>query len=55
VSIITDARIARLGQIGDYVGHSGTYMTERYRHLLVGHEQQTAAVLDAYLEVALKR
>jgi hypothetical protein len=27
-----------LEQIGDYVGHSSTYMTDRYRHLLDGHE-----------------
>jgi integrase len=41
-----------LERIGDYVGHSSTYMTERYRHLLDGHEAEAAAQLDAYLERA---
>jgi integrase len=27
-----------LERIGDYVGHSSAYMTDRYRHLLAGHE-----------------
>ena len=29
-----------LERIGDYVGHSSTYVTNRYRHLLDGHEQE---------------
>ena len=38
-----------LEKIGDYVGHSGTYMTDRYRHLLPGGGREAAAKLDAYL------
>jgi integrase len=38
-----------LERIGDYVGHSSTYMTDRYRHLLEGHEQEAARMLDEYL------
>jgi integrase len=38
-----------LERIGDYVGHSSTYMTDRYRHLLEGHEAEAAAQFDAYL------
>jgi integrase len=48
VSILADARIP-LEMIGDYVGHSSTYMTDRYRHLLEGHETETARIVDAYL------
>jgi integrase len=51
VSIMHDAGLS-LERIGDYVGHSSTYMTDRYRHLLKGHEAEAAAVLDAYLERA---
>lgn len=39
-----------LERIGDYVGHSSAYMTDRYRHLLDGHEQEAASMLDAFLE-----
>ena len=49
VSIMHDAGFS-LEQIGDYVGHSSTYMTDRYRHLLDGHEQEATKRLDAYLE-----
>lgn len=38
-----------LERIGDYVGHSSAYMTDRYRHLLDRHEQKAADVLDTYL------
>jgi hypothetical protein len=38
-----------LERIGDYVGHSSTYMTDRYRHLLEGHEAEAAQLLDEYL------
>jgi integrase len=38
-----------LEEIGDYVGHSSSYMTDRYRHLLAGHEEQAAKRFDAYL------
>jgi integrase len=48
VSIMHDAGLS-LERIGDYVGHSSSYMTDRYRHLLDGHEKQAAELLDAYL------
>jgi integrase len=38
-----------LETIGDLVGHSSTYMTDRYRHLLDGQAQAAAEKLDAYL------
>ncbi len=38
-----------LEEIGDYVGHSSTYMTDRYRHLLAGTRTDAAAALDALL------
>ena len=38
-----------LERIGDYVGHSSTYMTDAYRHLIDGHEAEAATRLDAYL------
>ena len=38
-----------LEEIGDYVGHSSTYMTDRYRHLLPGQHQRAADHLDALL------
>lgn len=49
VSMMHDAGFT-LERIGDYVGHSSTYMTDRYRHLLEGHEQEAADILGAYLE-----
>jgi integrase len=48
VSLMHDAGLS-LERIGDYVGHSSTYMTDRYRHLLEGHEAEAARMLDAYL------
>jgi integrase len=39
-----------LEEIGDYVGHSSSYMTDRYRHLLAGARADAAAALDALLE-----
>jgi integrase len=48
VSLMHDAGLS-LERIGDYVGHSSTYMTDRYRHLLEGHEQEAARMLDEYL------
>jgi integrase len=36
-----------LEEIGDYVGHSSTYMTDRYRHLLPHQRKQAAERLDA--------
>ncbi len=38
-----------LEEIGDYVGHSSAYMTDRYRHLLDGAREDAAAALDALL------
>jgi integrase len=48
VSLMVDAGFS-LERIGDYVGHSSAYMTDRYRHLLDGHEAEAANLLDAYL------
>ncbi len=42
-----------LEEIGDYVGHSSTYMTDRYRHLLAGHEEKAAQRFDSYPTGAL--
>jgi integrase len=41
-----------LDRIGPYVGHSSTYMTERYRHLIEGHEEETAKAVNEYLALA---
>jgi integrase len=38
-----------LEEIGDYVGHSSAYMTDRYRHLIEGREKDAASAFDAYL------
>lgn len=38
-----------LEEIGDYVGHSSAYMTDRYRHLLEGTRGEAAAALEALL------
>jgi integrase len=38
-----------LERIGDYVGHSSSYMTDRYRHLLEGQRGEDAARFDALL------
>ena len=48
VSLMHDAGLS-LERIGDYVGHSSTYMTERYQHLLEGHEDATRRLVDEYL------
>jgi len=39
-----------LERIGDYVGHNSTYMVDRYRHLLDGHEAEAARRFDEYLK-----
>jgi integrase len=39
-----------LEEIGDYVGHSSTYMTDRYRHLQEGHERRSVQRQDDYLQ-----
>jgi integrase len=41
-----------LEAIGDYVGHSSTYLTDRYRHLIEGQAEQDAERLDAFLSGA---
>lgn len=38
-----------LEEIGDYVGHTSAYMTDKYRHLIDGQRQQAAAAFDAFL------
>ena len=38
-----------LEEVGDYVGHSSTYMVDRYRHLLDGQREKAAERMDAYL------
>jgi len=43
-----------LERIGDYVGHSSTYMTDRYRHLIEGQREQDAAALDALLTAEVR-
>jgi integrase len=48
VSLMHDAGLS-LERIGDYIGHSSAWMTDRYRHLLEGHEARDAQLLDAYL------
>src|SRR5204862_5488895 len=48
VSLMHDAGFS-LERIGDYVGHSSTYMTDRYRHLLDGHEAEAAERFEDYL------
>jgi integrase len=37
-----------LENIGDYVGHSSTYMTDTYRHLRDGHLSDAVDIMDAY-------
>jgi integrase len=54
VSLLHDAGLP-LERIGDYVGHSSTYMTDRYRHLLEGHEAESARMIDEYLARADSR
>ena len=41
-----------LERIGDYVGHSSTYMTDRYRHPVEGHEVDAADRFEQYLAQA---
>jgi len=38
-----------LEEIGDFIGHSSTYMTDRYRHLLDGNEARAAERFEKYL------
>jgi integrase len=48
VSLMHDAGFS-LERIGDYVGHSSSYMTDAYRHLLEGHEADAAERFEEYL------
>jgi integrase len=41
-----------LEEIGDLIGHSSTYMSDRYRHLRDDRRDQLAAKLDAYAALA---
>jgi hypothetical protein len=41
-----------LEEIGDYVGHSSAYMTDRYRHLLDGARTEAASALESFLTAA---
>ena len=41
-----------LEEIGDYVGHSSTYMTDAYRHLIEGAEEAAAKRFEDYLRLA---
>ncbi len=48
VSLMHDAGIS-LEAIGDFVGHSSTYMTDRYRHLIEGAHAEASRKFDEYL------
>jgi integrase len=47
VSYMHEAGLS-LERIGDYIGHSSAYMTDRYRHLLEGHEDEARKKMDAF-------
>jgi integrase len=51
VSLMYEAGVP-LETIGDFVGHSSTWMTDRYRHLLPDVHARAAAKLDAYLRAS---
>ena len=48
VSLLHDAGFS-LEEIAPYAGHSSTYMTDRYKHLIAGHEARAATRFDEYL------
>ena len=48
VSLWHDAGVS-LDRIGDYAGHSGSGITNRYRHLRDGQQAEDAALVNAYL------
>jgi integrase len=52
VTLMFEAGLS-LEEIGDYVGHSSSYMTDRYRHLREGHEARAAERFDAFLAAKL--
>jgi hypothetical protein len=39
-----------LEEIGDYVGHSSAYMSDRYWNLIEGQREEAAAAFDALLQ-----
>jgi integrase len=51
VSMMHDAGFS-LEEIAPYAGHSSTYMTERYKHLIDGHEARAKERFDRYLMLA---
>lgn len=51
VSLMHAAGIS-LEEIGDYVGHASTYMTDRYRHLLPDAHDEARRKADAFLTAA---
>ena len=51
VTLMHEAGVS-LEETGDLVGHSSTYMTDRYRHLREDRRQEAARRLDAYLALA---
>jgi integrase len=51
VSLLHAAGIP-LERIGDYVGHSSAYMTDRYRHLLEGQRDDDRLLADRFLALA---
>ena len=51
VSIFHAAGIP-LERIGDYVGHAGPYMTNRYRHLIEGQRDDDRKLVDDLLALA---
>ena len=38
-----------LEAIGDFAGHSSSYITDRYRRLIDGQPEEAAAAFDSYL------
>jgi integrase len=51
VSLMYEAGVP-LETIGDFVGHSSTWMTDRYRHLMPTAGELAAEKLDAYLKAS---
>ena len=51
VTLMHEAGVS-LEEIGDLVGHSSTYMTDRYRHLRDERRHEAARKLDEYLALA---
>jgi hypothetical protein len=51
--LVQQLQACSLPRVGDYVGHSSTYMTDRYRHLIAGQREDDAARLDTLLGRAI--